>query len=260
MLLPFLRARAVLIGAFAAALLVDGFVLARRLWPPPEETPAQRGLRIAERVGCFACHGPGGTRGQPDPGTPGATVPRWDGGVIDGYVRSDAELREWLELGLPKRLAALPEETRQRSLVPMPGYAERLTPAELNDVMAYLRAVTGWADELPDAAYEGRAIATRLGCFGCHGPSGMGGVQNPGSYTGQIPAWDGPHFPELVRDDAELRAWILDGRPRRLADDPLARRFLDGQLLQMPAYGPYLSDDELQRLVDYVNWLRKERK
>ena len=37
----------------------------------------QRGYRIADETGCFACHGPGGHRGMPDPGHGLEDVPPW---------------------------------------------------------------------------------------------------------------------------------------------------------------------------------------
>ena len=71
------------------------------------------------------------------------------------------------------------------------------------------------------AVRTGHAIAERLGCFRCHGPGGRGAGRNPGSLKGYIPPWDGRDFAELVLDEAELREWILGGRPQRLQANPL---------------------------------------
>lgn len=46
------------------------FVLLR-----PQLPPAERGRRLAERTGCFGCHGPGGIRGAANPGRMDRTVP-----------------------------------------------------------------------------------------------------------------------------------------------------------------------------------------
>jgi len=51
----------------------------------------------------------------------------------------------------------------------------------------------------------GKDAAWRLGCFGCHGPEGRGLLANPGSFTGYVPAWDGPDYAELVHDQQEFR-------------------------------------------------------
>jgi hypothetical protein len=74
---------------------------------------------------------------------------------------------------------------------------------------------------------------------------------------GYVPAWDGRDFPELVRDDAELREWILDGAPDRLLENPLARRFLDRQVLKMPAYRGRVEPFEVEAIAAYIRWLRE---
>jgi hypothetical protein len=170
------------------------------------------------------------------------------------YVKSRGEVREWILYGAPR--ARDPHLDPQR-LISMPAYEKLLSSREVDDLVAYFLAVSGWDPEIPDAAFEGRKVAERAGCFGCHGPSGMGGIPNPGSFKGEIPPWDGEDFTELVRDDDELREWILDGRIRRLEQNPLARYFLEGQIVQMPAYRDSLSQEELARLVAYIRWLRE---
>jgi hypothetical protein len=81
---------------------------------------------------------------------------------------------------------------------------------------------------------------------------------NPRSLKGYVPSWDGPDFPDLARDEAETREWILDGSPRRLRDHPVAAFFLKRQVLKMPAYRGSIDDAQLARLVDYIRWLRRE--
>ena len=135
-----------------------------------------------------------------------------------------------------------------------------LSPDELDDLVAYFRARSWWTPDIPDAAREGREIAMRLGCFGCHGPSGIGGVPNPGSLKGHIPPWDGHEFDELVHSESELREWILDGPIKRLRDNPLAMHFLEAQKTAMPAYRQYISGDELDRMVAYIQWMREQAK
>ena len=63
-----------------------------------------------------------------------------------------------------------------------------------------------------------------------------------------------------MRDDAELREWILDGSPKRLRENPGARHFLDGQVVQMPAYRRVIADDQLAKIMGYIQWRRAPRK
>ena len=77
---------------------------------------------------------------------------------------------------------------------------------------------------------RGYELAEELGCHGCHGPRGMGGVPNIGTQEGEIPAWDGGMAMMYVKDEKEIREWILDGRPWRLAmRDSLNARALAAQ-------------------------------
>jgi mono/diheme cytochrome c family protein len=222
----------------------------------PETTSAMRGRQLADKLGCFGCHGPEGKGGIADPTSPAGEVPDWSYATTKMFVSSPQDIREWILYGAPRRETARKYHDEHRPLVPMPAYEHYVSDAELDDLVAYFLAVSGWRAEIPDDAYEGRKIATRLGCFGCHGPSGMGGVRNPGSLKGHIPPWDGDEFEELVRNEQELREWILEGRIERLSRNPAARYFLDRQKTPMPAYHDYISDAELDLLVGYIQWLR----
>lgn len=233
--------------------------LGRLVWRQAEVTPAIRGQALAGQLGCFGCHGPGGRGGVADPTSPAGDIPSWLGQTAQMYVRSENDIREWILYGAPRDNALPASPEAGSTLVPMPAYADTLSQRDLDDLVAYFRAVSGWDPDIPDDAYEGRKIAGRLGCFGCHGPSGMGGVANPGSFVGHIPPWDGEEFEELVHDQAELRAWILDGRPPRLDRHLVARYFLDRQKTPMPAYRQRISQDQLDQLVAYIGWLRRRR-
>ena len=225
-----------------------------------ETTPARRGAAVAERLGCFACHGPEGRGGVADPGSRNGMLPGWDGPTVATLVANDAELHEWILDGLPARLRVVETVARRTPLVPMPAYRNRISESELADLLVYFRAVSLFGIEIPEPAYEGWIVADRLGCFGCHGPNGTGGSPNPGSFKGHIPAWDGAEFSSLVKDDAELVEWILDGHPRRLWENPAARFFLDAQVIGMPGYRAHLSLDDQARLVAYFQWLRNKTK
>lgn len=213
----------------------------------PERTAAMRGRDVATRYGCFACHGPEGSGGVADPSA--GNVPGWV--HADTYVRDDDELRTWIREGRPR------DDHGHAGLIPMPAYPQ-LKGRDLDDLCAYYYAVAGRSDShMPEVAYDGLLVARQLGCFGCHGPSGMGGVPNPGSFKGHIPAWDGHEYTDLVRSEDELREWILDGHCTRLWSNPVARHFLERQTIQMPAYRHHISDDQLKKIVAYLAWMRK---
>lgn len=226
------------------------------LWRQPETTAAMRGQIISQRLGCLGCHGPGALGGIADPAGLAGTIPGWDGRTVQMYATSEQEIREWILYGTPREQSGAERASDSAPLVPMPAYEDSLSEQGLDDLVAYFQAVSGRDPDIPDDAFEGRKVAAGMGCFGCHGPSGMGGVQNPGSFKGHIPPWDSDEFAELVRDDQELREWIMDGRPRRLWENPAARYFLQRQKTPMPAYRDYLSDVELNKLVAYIRWLR----
>ncbi len=246
---------------FFAGLILHATAGAAAAWTNPwkqEAVAAVRGEEIARKEGCFTCHGAGGRGGIKNPGSAGGEVPGWDGATMAMYVRSDKELYDWVLQGAPKRLRSAPDYAATKGVIPMPAYKGSLSGRDLDDLVAYIRAVAGTRRKMPDVVYEGRRIAVRMGCFGCHGPSGMGGGPNPGSFKGYIPSLTGSDFEELVRDEKELRDWILEGRIPRLWKNPLARRYLARQRVQMPAYRDHLSEVELKQLIDYIRWLRKQ--
>jgi len=226
----------------------------------PESTPALRGKALASNLGCFACHGPEGRGGVADPGSRGGTVPGWDGPTVATYALNEAEVVEWILDAKPARLKGVDADAARQPLLPMPAYRGKLSRAELADVLAYFRAVSAFDTNITALAYEGMHEAEKLGCFACHGPGGVGGHPNPGSFKGNIPAWDGEDYAEIVRNEGELREWILDGYPKRLWENPAARHFLQGQVVQMPAYRRVISDDQLAKVMGYLSWRRAPRK
>lgn len=252
----FLRARIAWL-AIGVAVGICSVLAFQREFRSRESTPALRGERVAHDYGCFVCHGPEGRGGVADPGSRNGFVPGWDGPTVATLATDENEVIEWIQDGVPRRLKAVHEVAQRSPLIPMPAYRGRISPAELSDLLTYFRAVSTFGEDMPEPAYEGWKVAERLGCFGCHGPSGAGGAPNPGSFKGHIPSWHGEEFAELVRDDAELNEWILDGHPKRLWENPAARHFLEGQVIAMPAYRAHLSEQEQSGLVAYVHWLRK---
>ena len=217
-------------------------------WRSANVGPVQRGADLALAQGCLGCHGgPGESPVLPRPFAD-----------LDEFDRPT--LREWIFDGMPRSVRQDSErrEALEAAAIRMPAWRGRLSDAQVDDLIAYLRAVA--AADIPEdqGARTGYAFAERLGCFRCHGPGGRGAGSNPGSLKGYIPPWDGRDFAELVLDDTELREWILGGRPQRLQANPLARFFLDRQAIQMPAFRGQITEEELRALEAYVDWLRPE--
>jgi len=213
-----------------------------------------RGREVAERMGCFGCHGPGGERPIPNPGATGGAgeeVPRWGGGMWMMFNHEAADVRAWIRDGHPSG-----REPDEAALLQMPAYGDRLSEDEIDDLTAYVLAVSqfGWPEDPQVAA--GREVAVRFGCFGCHGPEGRGLVANPGSLKGYVPPWDGDDYADLVRSDEELRQWVRNGISDRFRANPAARRILATQALPMPAYGDLIDDEELDALAAYIDWVR----
>ena len=215
-------------------------------WRTAHIGPVQRGADLALAQGCLGCHG--GPSESPLLPRPFAEL-----GDLDA-----ATLREWVLDGMSLRVRQDPEARAalEAAVIRMPAWRGRLSDAEVDDLVVYMRALAA-ADAPEDpAARNGLAVAEKLGCFGCHGPGGRGAGRNPGSLKGYIPPWDGRDFAELVADDGELREWILKGAPKRLAANPLARFFLDRQAIRMPPFRDQITAEELQALVAYIRWLR----
>ena len=217
-------------------------------WRSANVGPVQRGADLALAQGCLGCHGGSGV-------SPLLPRPFADLDDVDRLT-----LREWILDGMPLRVRQDPEsrEALKAAAIRMPAWRERLSNAQVDDLVAYVRAMA--AADVPEdpVARNGHAIADRLGCYGCHGPGGLGASSNPGSLKGYIPPWDGRDFAELVVNEGELREWILVGRPQRLQANPLARFFLDRQAIRMPAFRGQITDEELGALEAYIWWLRSK--
>jgi mono/diheme cytochrome c family protein len=245
------------LAVIAVLLAITAFGV--RYWRRKNLSRVQRGWTVASQKGCFTCHGPGGIRGMADPGHGLDEVPPFSGGLITMYAQDEGEIREWILDGLPRRVRNDPEQMklRQDAVIRMPAWRGVLSNRETDDLVAFVKAVSDFETPQDPNASQGREVATRLGCFNCHGPQGRGSMPNVRSFKGYIPSWDGVDFADLAHDDAEIREWILDGRPQRLQLSPIARFYLDRQPIPMPAYRGHVSPAEVDRLVDYIHWVRQ---
>jgi mono/diheme cytochrome c family protein len=224
----------------------------------PNLPPAERGRRLALRTGCFACHGPEGTRGAANPGRLDKTVPTFEGDVMM-FAKSRQQIREWIHDGstATKRNSETWQKQRAAGTLRMPAFGRRLSARQIDDLVAFVEAMAG-SDEPEDTlATRGLERVHALGCIGCHGPGGRFARPNPGSLKGYVPSWDGRDFPELVKDSTEFREWVERGVSRRFAGNALASWFLDRAVLHMPAFEKHLAPGDVEALWAYVHWLRE---
>ena len=224
----------------------------------PALPAAERGRRLALRTGCFACHGPEGTRGASNPGRADKSVPTFEGDVMM-FAKNRDEIREWIRDGATaaKRRSETWRRDRERGTLRMPAFGRRLAPGQIEDLVALVEAAAGTPEPEDSLARRGLERSEKLGCGGCHGPGGRFARQNPGSLKGYVPSWDGRDFPELVRDRAEFGEWVEHGVSRRFERNPLARFFLDRAVLRMPAFEKHLEPGDVDALWAYVLWLRE---
>ena len=108
---------------------------------PPDDSPAARGADLVLANGCFNCHGDMGIGGLPNPGSLKGYIPGFGGPDFDELVRSDEELRGWVVDGNIARLRddKLASYFIERQRIKMPGYKDRLQPADVDAIIAYVR-------------------------------------------------------------------------------------------------------------------------
>jgi mono/diheme cytochrome c family protein len=225
----------------------------------PHLPAAERGRRLAERTGCFGCHGPEGTRGTANPGSKDESVPTFADDLMM-FADSSGEIREWIRDGISEKHARSQtlKEQRERSTLKMPAFKRRLSSSQIDDLVAFVSAISGSPEPDDSLAARGRTRAEALGCFGCHGPGGRLARPNSGSLKGYVPSWDEADFPELVRDRREFGEWVEHGVSRRFEHDRLAQFFLRRAVIRMPAFRRQLEPDDVDAMWAYVQWLRSE--
>jgi mono/diheme cytochrome c family protein len=224
----------------------------------PKLNAVERGRRLAEKTGCFGCHGPDGIEGVANAGREGRTVPSYRALMM--FAKNEQEVREWIRDGKPAREKnETHREGHKGKALDMPAFGKRLTPREIDDLVAFVVAVSGQQVPGDSLALAGRTRAKDLGCTGCHGVEGRYARPNPGSLKGYLPSWDGADFPELVKDRSEFDEWVTRGKTKRFESNPMATYFLRRAALHMPAFERFLQSGDLDALWAYVQWLRSGR-
>lgn len=113
----------------------------------PDAALAARGADLALEYGCFACHGPLGAGGVPNPGSFKGYIPSFRGADFDELVRDDEELRRWIADGEIPRLAQHPVGGRflRRQVIKMPAYGRILPEEDVVALGAYVRWIRAGA-------------------------------------------------------------------------------------------------------------------
>ena len=227
----------------------------------PKLTAPERGRRLAEATGCFGCHGPEGTHGTPNAGRSEQTVPDWQGSLMM-YADTEEDVREWIRDGSTKsrRASASWKADRQKGALRMPDFGDRLSAAQIEDLVAFVMASAGRPEPKDSVALAGLDRAETLGCTGCHGVGGRFARPNPGSFKGYVPPWDGEDFPELVNGKDEFRQWVENGVSDRFKKNAIASYLLHRAALHMPKFQRHLQPGDLDALWAYVQWLRSPHK
>ena len=96
---------------------------------------------------------------------------------------------------------------------------------------------------------RGSDVASAHGCFSCHGPGGRLADPEGTRGIGTVPSFEHDDVTAYAKTAAEIREWILDGRPRRLREE---ERDEPPPLLRMPAWRGVLSEREVDDLVAFV--------
>ena len=172
---------------------------------------------VLYREHCAMCHGSDAT-GQP--GFPSLVDDQWlwDGDVEGVYTT--------IKFGINTSH----DETQSAE---MPGFLkdETLTKKQVEDVVEYVRSISGLKHS-PEAAKRGAVVFEEDGgCSGCHGEGGVGGV--------------GGGAPNLTD-----KHWIYGGDR-----DNLYRSIAVGRKGVMPHWVGLLREAEIRQLALYVKWL-----
>lgn len=119
----------------------------------------------------------------------------------------------------------------------------------LMGVALALPAVRGyWRVRSSNPVRRGLEVATRSGCFSCHGPAGAAGIPDPGLGE-DVPGWSGGIAMMYVDGADEVREFVLDGVSRRRAKSESAKAERARAAIRMPAFRDTLTSREVDDVV-----------
>lgn len=104
-----------------------------------------------------------------------------------------------------------------------------------------------WTWRSSNPVRRGIEKARVLGCFQCHGELGTSGLPDPGVTGAEVPPWTGGTWMMYVKDEQDIREFILDGHLQRKklqeSDAPAATA------IRMPAYRRVVRSTDVDDLV-----------
>jgi mono/diheme cytochrome c family protein len=205
-----------------------------RVIPGPEY-----GRKLFEEKNCITCHNVGGVGAKTGPDLMGVTT---------------RHSLEWLDEQLVNPELVYPgssmpaydlEPNARKALV---AYLNSATPADIQLLLAHKNHPLTPEDVGIEA---GKADFARFGCAGCHGTELQGGVPNPNAQGGEVPSL--LHLSDDYTKD-EVIAVIRNGRA-----PPLDNTAGPTPPLYMPSWKKVLSDEDINRLADFL-WSKQEKK
>lgn len=109
--------------------------------PLPADWRVARGAEVAAAASCFACHGPLGAGGKPNPGSLKGYIPGFWGSDFEELVRDERELRQWIADGQIERISQQPigQHFLRQQVVRMPEFGEFIPPADIDALVAYVQ-------------------------------------------------------------------------------------------------------------------------
>jgi len=103
----------------------------------PVDVPSGQGSVVAgaalyTRYGCINCHGPNGLGGVPNPQSPDKTIPPLSGADFRHEFNTDAKIIAVIRNG---------SVIGRAPIVSMPHWGGIIPPAQLNDLVAYIKTL-----------------------------------------------------------------------------------------------------------------------
>lgn len=90
------------------------------------------GQALYQRYGCVNCHGPNGLGGVPNPAAPDKTIPSLASADFKAEFNTDAKILQIVRDG---------SVLGKQPIVSMPRWGEIIPPAELNQIVAYIKTL-----------------------------------------------------------------------------------------------------------------------